>query len=166
MRTIMRNSIYLPMAAVLLTAPLVGPAAADDKLVPFSGTLQAQESPSPGPSPGTLLFDGTGGGIATHLGRFTVTWHFTVNLAAGTGSGPVHYIAANGDDIFATVVGQAEPTSTPGVFHIVEVQTITGGTGRFANATGSFIVERLEVFNTGFSSGSFHGTITSPGSAK
>ena len=166
MRTIMSNSIYLPMAAVFLSAALAGPALADDKLVPFSGTLQAQESPSPGPSPGTLVFDGTGGGIATQLGRFTVTWHFTVNLALGSGSGPIHYIAANGDDIFATVVGQAEPTSTPGVFQIIEVQTITGGTGRFANATGSFIVERLEIFAIGFSSGSFHGTITSPGSGK
>jgi len=164
MRTIMRNSIYLPMAAILLTAALAGPAVADDQLVPFSGSLQAQET-EVFPTPGTLLSDGSGGGIATHLGRFTVTWKFTINLADGTGTGPVHFIAANGDEIFSTATGVAVPTSTPGVVRIVEVQTITGGTGRFAGAKGSFTVERLVDLTTGFTSGSFHGTITSPGAA-
>jgi hypothetical protein len=110
--------------------------------------------------------DGIGGGIATHLGRFTVTWEFTVNLADGTGAGTAHYVAANGDSIFTTVVGQSEPTGTPGVFHITEIQIITGGTGRFAGAKGSFTVDRLIDFTTLVSAGSIHGTITSPGSAK
>src|SRR5437867_5013609 len=90
---------------------------------------------------------------------------FTVNLADGTGSGPVHFIAANGDAIFTMAAGESEPTSTPGVFRIVEIRTITGGTGRFANAKGSITVERLTDLNTGFTSGSFHGTITSTRSA-
>jgi hypothetical protein len=168
MRTIMRNNINLPMAAILLTAALVGPAVAADKLVPFSGSLQAKETiiAFQGSPPVSFLVDGTGGGIATHLGLFTLTWQFTVIIAAGTGTGPVHFIAANGDEIFTTSAGTSEPTSTPGVFHIMEVQTITGGTGRFANATGSFVVDRLSDLNTGLSSGSFQGVITSPGSAK
>jgi hypothetical protein len=165
MKTIMKTNIGPKMAAMLLALALTGAAVADDKLVPFSGSLHAQESVT-FPGPGTLVADGTGEGIATHLGRFTLTWHFTVNTVAGSGTGPVHYIAANGDSIFTTALGQSEPTSTPGVFHIMEVQTVTGGTGRFANATGSFIVERLTDLNTGFTSGSFHGAITSPGSAK
>src|SRR5260370_29349636 len=67
MRTIMRNSIYLPMAAVLLTAALAGPAAADDKLVPFSGSLHAKESivSFQGAPPVSFVVDGTGGGRAT-----------------------------------------------------------------------------------------------------
>jgi hypothetical protein len=165
MRSIMKNSMYLPMAAVLLTAALAGPAAADDKLVPFNGTLQAQESVIPGPLPGTILADGVGWGNATHLGQFTLTWKFTVNLTDGTGSGPVHFIAANGDDIFTTAAGSSVPIK-PGYFQITENHTITGGTGRFANAQGSFIVVRVLNFNAGASSGSFQGTITSPGSAK
>jgi hypothetical protein len=59
----------------------------------------------------------------------------------------------------------SEPTSTPGVFHSTEVQTITGGTGRFANAKENFIMERLTDLNTGLTFGSIHGTIASPGSA-
>jgi hypothetical protein len=165
MKTIMKTNIGPKMAAMLLAVALASTAVADDKLVPFSGSLQAHESET-FPEPATLVADGTGEGIATHLGRFTLTWHFTVNTVTGTGSGPVHFIGANGDSIFTTAAGTSEPTSTPGVFHITEVQTITGGTGRFANAAGSFIVERLTDLNTGFTSGSFHGAITSPGSAK
>ena len=74
-------------------------------------------------------------------------------------------IAANGDSIFTTIVGQGQPTDTPGVNRIAEINTITGGTGRFAGAVGSFTVERLVNLSTGFTSGSFHGTITSPGAA-
>src|SRR5439155_7289462 len=72
MRTIMRNSIYLPMAAILLTAALAGPAVAEDKRVPFNGSLHAKETiVSQGLPPGTFVTDGTGGGIATLLGLFT-----------------------------------------------------------------------------------------------
>ena len=95
-----------------------------------------------------------------------------VNLVSASGIGSFHYIAANGDSIFAEDVGQAEQTGTPGVVHVVEINTITGGTGRFAGATGSFTLHRLldvsadpDPFSFGpFStSGSFHGTITSQG---
>ena len=112
------------------------------------------------------MTDGQGGGVASHLGRFTVDWEFVVNEVDGTGSGPVRYTAANGDAIYANSVGASEPTATPGVFHITEIQTVTGGTGRFAGARGSFTVDRLVDLNTGETSGSFHGTITSPGAAR
>jgi hypothetical protein len=42
---------------------------------------------------------------------------------------------------------------------VVEDATITGGTGRFANATGSFTVERLFSFVTNSGGGSIEGTI-------
>jgi hypothetical protein len=135
-------------------------------LVPFSGSLQAHEtivSEDPGTS---FVTDGSGGGIATHLGRFTLVWEFTVNVGDGTGSGPVRYTAANGDQLFMTATGQSEPTSTPGVFHIVEIQIVTGGTGRFSGATGSFTVDRLVDLTTGLTSGSFEGAISSPGAAR
>ena len=168
MKPLTKTSISVAMAAMFLTGAVVLTATAEQKgkkQVPFSGTLQAHEavvSEDPGTS---FVTDGSGDGIATHLGRFTLTWEFTVLLADGTGSGPVRYIAANGDQIFMTAVGQSEPTATPGVFHIVEIQTITGGTGRFAGAQGSFIVDRLVDLATGLTSGSFHGSITSPGAA-
>jgi hypothetical protein len=41
----------------------------------------------------------------------------------------------------------------------VETATVTGGTGRFAGATGSFICERLFDTIAGTTAGSFEGTI-------
>ncbi len=171
MKSIMRNRlnkirINLPVAAMFLTAVLASPATASDKQVPLSGSMQGQEiDVFQGPPPGTLSVDGSGWGIATRLGRFTLTWKVTVNLADGSGIGSYQLVAANGDSIFTTLAGQGEPTDTPGVNRIVEINTITGGTGRFVGAKGSFTVERLVDLTTGLTSGSFHGTITSPGAA-
>ena len=55
------------------------------------------------------------------------------------------------------------PTGTPGVLYIVETATITGGTGRFADATGSFTIERYYDTAAGTTTGSFEGTISPPG---
>ena len=89
-----------------------------------------------------------------------------MNRATRIASGSYQFIAANGDTLTATFVGQATPTSTPSVLYIVETATITGGTGRFAGATGSFITERLFDTITGLTTGSFKGSISSPGAGK
>lgn len=88
-----------------------------------------------------------------------------VNIVASTTTGSAHWVAANGDSIDVTIVGSGEPTDTPGVIRITEIDTITGGTGRFEGAQGSFTVERLASAVTFLTSGSFHGTMTSPGAA-
>jgi hypothetical protein len=166
MNAIKKTSIYGAMAAMFLTVALAGTAAAKQE-VPFHGSIQGVEIdiPQGGPPPTSLSVNGSATGIATHLGRFTATYQVSVDLSNGSGIGSLQLIAANGDQIFTTLVGQGTPTGTPGINRIVEVNTITGGTGRFANAKGSFTVERLVDLTTGFTSGSFNGTISSPGSA-
>ena len=144
------------MTALFLTASLAGLAAAE-KEKPFHGSIQAVETYDvqfP-----TMFVDTSGSGNGSHLGRFTVTWEFTVNLLNGAGIGSAHFIAANGDSLFTESLGQGDPTETPGVSRVVEAHTITGGTGRFAGATGSFTLERLVTLATGVTSGSFDGTI-------
>jgi len=159
-----KSRLYAAVLAMLLTAALAVPAAAQNQ-VPFKGSLQGHENDTPqgGPPPTTLNVDGNTTGIATHVGQFSFSYQLTVTLANGTSTGSAQLIAANGDSIYTTVAGSSEITA--GVASITEINTITGGTGRFAGAQGSFTVERLVNLATGFTSGSFHGTITSPGAA-
>jgi hypothetical protein len=110
----------------------------------------------------SLLTEGTGN--ATHLGRFTVEIAHVVNTVARTLTGSYEFTAANGDTLIADVTGQFGPTlENPRVLLSVETATITGGTGRFAGATGSFTVERLLNLDTFLTTVSFEGTISSPG---
>jgi hypothetical protein len=108
----------------------------------------------------------SGAGNATHLGKFRFEHPHTVNLLDFAIAGPIHLLAANGDEVFADFSGQASETPTPGVLLVVGTATITGGTGRFAGATGSFAHQRLVDQVAGTFAGSFEGTISSPGAAK
>jgi hypothetical protein len=132
--------------------------------VAFKGRLEGPSTITfdPPPSPFfSVLLDGTGN--ATLLGRFTVTAPHRVNSATGNAIGAFAFRAANGDVLTADFTGVSTPTATPGVFAIVETATITGGTGRFDGATGNFIVERTIDLGTLLTTGSFEGTISSPG---
>lgn len=159
----MRTAMTLTLrTATILTLALACVAAAEAQ-VPFKGTLQGQETDlSQGNPPTQILVDGDVTGVATQLGRFTMTYKVTVSLPAGTSTGSAELTAANGDIIFTTIVGLGVPTDTPGLNRIVEINTITGGTGRFAGAQGSFVVDRLvDLTNQPATTfGSFQGTIT------
>ena len=128
--------------------------------VPFKGRLEGTATITPGTPPFlSVSIEGTGN--ATHLGRFTVEIPHVVNTTNRTSTGSYEFTAANGDTLTAGFTGQAILTS-PGVLSVVETATITGGTGRFADATGTFTIERLFNQVTGLTTGSFEGTISSP----
>jgi len=111
------KSVNLVIAAVILTAALTVPTAAQNQ-VPFKGSLQGQEidTPEGGPPPTTLNTDGSASGIATLVGQFSFRYQLTVNLANGTATGSAQLIAANGDNIFTTIVGSSVPSGTPASF--------------------------------------------------
>ena len=134
-----------------------------DREVPFKGRLEGAATVTP-QTPPFLAVSLEGTGNATHLGRFTVEIPHVVNAANMTSTGTYRFTAANGDTVTAGFTGQA--TATAGVLSVVETATITGGTGRFAGATGSFTAERSVNQATGLTSGSFEGTISSPGAGK
>jgi hypothetical protein len=124
---------------------------------PFKGKVNAVETVAVAPPTLSVTRDGTG--TATHLGRFTEHITLQVNIPTSHAIGLATFTAANGDTLTATVSGQATPTTTPGVVSIVEVYTITGGTGRFADATGTFTLRSTLNQSTGVSSGTFSGAI-------
>ncbi len=149
--------------AVAAVAGLAGPAKAGDQ-VPFQGRLDGVVTRTPvDPSTDSVLVKATGN--ATQLGQFTLDVPHLVNRVTRTATGSYEFTAANGDTLTAEFTGHASPTATPGVLSIVEVATITGGTGRFADATGSFTVMRLFDTVAGTTFGSFEGSISSPGSS-
>jgi hypothetical protein len=149
------------LIALALALSLAGPAAASEP-VPFRGTLEGVATITPlGPTAVSVRIEGAG--YATQLGRYTLQVPHVVNPQTRIASGSYVFTAANGDTLTATFTGQATPTATPGVLTIEETATITGGTGRFSDATGTFTARR--VFNqlTGVTTGSFEGRISSPG---
>jgi hypothetical protein len=146
------------MTALLLTAALANSSAAE-KGVPFRGAIRGVEiADVQFPK---LFVDASGCGNATHLGRFTLTYELEVDLLTLPFEtfGSSVFTAANGDSLFTDIIGLGTPAENPDVDSVVEVHTITGGTGRFAGATGTFIRKYLLNLVTGATSGSFAGTI-------
>jgi hypothetical protein len=131
-------------------------------VVPFRGSLEGTQTVTP-LEPPLLLVQGQATGTATHLGRFTLQFPHTVNLATASGEGTYTFTAANGDTLEADVTGAAQVGP---ITSIVEDAVITGGTGRFAGATGTFSVRRLFDSSNGTTTGSFEGTISTPGAGR
>ena len=125
---------------------------------PFKGNLEGTQTVTP-QQPPLALVAGQATGNATHLGQFTVQFPHTVNFATSRGEGTYTFTAANGDTLTADFTGQAQPGP---ITSIVEEAVITGGTGRFAGATGRFTARRLFDRSAGTTTGSFDGTISIP----
>ena len=139
--------------AVSLASVAVSAVAAE---TPFKGKVNAVETVEVVPPTLSVTRDGTG--TATYLGKYTEHATFQVDVRTGSATGTATFTAANGDTLTASVVGQGTPTG-PTTRSIVEVYTITGGTGRFAGATGTLTLKRTLDLTTGLSSGTFSGAI-------
>jgi hypothetical protein len=163
-----RSKVYLSAATLILIVALAGPTSAQQQ-VPFKGTIQGEETGTVVSFP-TQFSHGDTTGIASHVGKLKFTYDLTVDLLKRTAAGTGILSAANGDNIYTMITGSLE-LIPPDIGSVTEFDTITGGTGRFAGAKGSFIMERLvdgvpNGPNPHFTSGSFHGTITPPGAAQ
>jgi hypothetical protein len=120
----------------ILAVAAIGPAAA-------LGKPHGTDRPVKGTSTSTTTVDlATGTGISdgsgqiSHLGAFTFHNDFTGFTVTGdtfTWTQTATIVAANGDEIFATAVG----TGTLSTGEATLVSTFTGGTGRFADASGT-----------------------------
>ena len=144
------------LALVATTALLSVAVSATAAETPFKGTVNAVETGTVVGPTRFLVREGTG--TATYLGQYTEHITMQIDLPTRHSMGAATFTAASGDTLTATVDGQATPAS-PGVLSIVEVYTVTGGTGRFADATGSFTLHSTVDTTTGVSSGTFSGAI-------
>ncbi len=153
----------LPVIVALMLAATPQPASAKDQ-VPFRGSFDTVVEL-------TLNFPMlnahiTGQGIATHLGLTTFeTTDQAVNVLNNEGTATYYFTAANGDQIVVEFHFTAPPTPT-GVA-LSDTWEITGGTGRFANASGSGTTEGWATVTgptTAVGHFSMSGRISSPGS--
>jgi len=142
--------------------------------VPFKGSFGGDAFVNGGPPFTTIAtVEVNATGNATQLGSFTLAIPHTVDFRAlppalppWTSEGSYEFVAANGDTLRASFIGAVRPVIPGVLLRAVEDATITGGTGRFAGATGGFIVERFVHIpppgGTRTTDGSFIGTISSP----
>ena len=147
-------------AAVLVLAVLgaSAPAAAQHQ-VPFHGVFEGDYTVTPilGTATATLVVSASGHG--SQIGAFELEIPHVVNFATASATGSYHFTAANGDLVDGVFIGHATPIGTDGRYAmLVEEVTITGGTGRFAGATGSFTavrwIDRVNRLTIGYYDGS------------
>jgi hypothetical protein len=156
------------MAAVLAALMLSGAATAGKPIVPFKGQSRGVVTTREvHVDLGVVITHSEGQGEATHLGSFTVTGDVSIYLFTPTGVaiGNWTYVTANKDELYAHMIGSggADPLHGIGSF------TITGGTGRFKGASGSYqqIITFAAVPGTApvvpYSDVLYNGTISYPG---
>jgi hypothetical protein len=122
--------------------------------LPFKGTLQATET-----GIDQVVHHLVGSGEATELGHFAYAAEISVDPVSTDGAGTVTWTAANGDQLLANTAGTVIGADFP-IITIQETQTIAGGTGGFADASGTVILVRTLNLDTGATSGSWTGTLS------
>jgi hypothetical protein len=160
MKAITKTIVYLQLAALCFATALADPNLNEKD---FSGPITSVETADIDFATLIMLVDGNGTGHASHLGQFTYTYNFVVDLSTGLGVGSAEFTAANGDTFNTeiTALGVPEfPGSTRN--RVVEQHTIVGGSGRFQEATGNFVLDRLvttTIATVNVSVGTVEGTL-------
>jgi hypothetical protein len=129
--------LLVPLVCVLLWTALGGSAAG----AAAKGTDRPWKAAGSGTSTisvvnGSVVVTDEGVANAAHLGKMTTQLVLTCtapNCSSGTST--TVYTAANGDTVLVSGV----------ITNGVKVNTITGGTGRFEGATGSFTVTSSNI---------------------
>jgi hypothetical protein len=121
---------------------------------PFTGSCELVAQPPQPISPGVVSQVNTGDCIVSHLGKSTYFSENVINFTTGTQTFQATYTAANGDLLYANGNGTNQFVG-PGQVAFQAQITLEGGTGRFADATGSTtiagtadVVNRTSQFST------------------
>lgn len=126
----------------------------------FDGTTQSVRVDD-----ATLQVAFTGAGQATHLGHTHAEATLNLNSVTFEFTGATTLTGADGSQLYGTLSGQLVPREWP-LFDVVGSYTITGGTRRFAGASGSGAVRGEVNWETDEASFQLEGTVSSVGSLR
>jgi hypothetical protein len=160
MKKVLGSTIAALLLMIILASSVFAAPRASERELLLKGSLETTETQRVVPP--TVFVNGTGSGNATQLGLYTISYQAQVNIPTLAGSTSAILIAADGSTILAEGNGQGTLITPPFIVSIVETYTITGGTGRFEGASGSFTVKRVLNRATGVSTGTINGTIVLP----
>jgi hypothetical protein len=155
---------------VVALAGILAPTAIAGSQTPFSAALSGSATTT-GCGFLTICLAGTDQGIATHLGFATLTSTATVQITSTPCDGggvltnfmeTATLTAANGDTL--TLSGSGTACVVAGHAIATAELTVTGGTGRFAGATGSLAESIDHNLATNAETVNLSGTISTPGS--
>src|SRR6185503_16419145 len=113
---------------------------------------------------GMTQLDGTTSGNATHLGDFTGPVTRIQDNHGNFASTFVFIGANNKGNVFLTTSGRFETSKDKCLITSTGIYIVTGGTGAFANATGSGTITTQTDLCAGTATGTFTGTISRPNS--
>jgi hypothetical protein len=152
----MRRLVYVLAAVALLALASSPVGAAQNGHRPFHADLTGAMTHEPlpeGPTaecPYGVRTHVVASGAAAHLGLATETQAFCSVMSSPTvPAGTSVFVAANGDTLTATFVADcpAAGVPTPGTILACTAEySITGGTGRFAGATGALHADNYVIF--------------------
>jgi len=99
------------------------------------------------PAPPNLFLDLPAGSGVSNLGAFTHKDSHCTNVATGNiFNGLFDWDFGGGDTIFGTFLGTITLPPVNGVASFVETFTLTGGTGRYLDSSGSFLATGSVTF--------------------
>jgi hypothetical protein len=108
--------------------------------VPLRGSCEMEAQPPEPIAPGVIRQVDVGRCQLSHLGRSTLVSDKVLNLFAGTQTTEIVLTAANGDVLYGNGAGTNTMIAPGRIAFRVEL-TFTGGTGRFAGASGEAVSE-------------------------
>jgi hypothetical protein len=158
-----RSAALVAALVSFLAVPALAVGAAQ---VPLKGHDSGSFTLTPnGCGPGVFAVVVDDNGRASHLGAYAYHSNECFNPTTGAFTGTFTLTAANGDTITGTYAGTVVRVAGDLGFYEQD-NVITGGTGRFAGASGGFHLSGIANLATLASEQTLSGAISSPGAAK
>lgn len=124
----------LLIVSIVATAPISGA-----NSVPFKGSWSGETVFADDRNFPVVEIVAEGTGQLTHLGRYFMASPHTTDVSNGLTVGDQNFVAANGDTLTAFCIGSPVFDPSTGTVSGGLQCDITGGTGRFEGAEGSYV---------------------------